>query len=189
MSGSENSATWVGLIRGIGPNTHKVMPLKELVDRCQAAGFGQVSSVLATGNLVFRSAEPETKLRRTLDEIVRSYGLTNEVFLRRPDQLQTVIAGNPNATAAAERPNHLLVLFLNESVAAEAAERLCGYEGPERIEVAGREIYIDYREGVGRSKLTPVLLERTLGQPGTARNWNTVAKLLRLSSDLETAST
>jgi uncharacterized protein (DUF1697 family) len=54
--------------------------------------------------------------------------------------------------------------------------------GPEEIHVAGRELYIDYRDGLGRSKLTNTLIERTLGVAGTARNWNTVLRLATLSS-------
>ena len=45
------------------------------------------------------------------------------------------------------------------------------------MQVHGREVFIDYLDSVGRSKLTPARLERLLGQPGTARNWNTLAKL------------
>ncbi len=53
--------------------------------------------------------------------------------------------------------------------------------GPERLRGSGREIYIDYREGVARSKLSPAFLERVLQQSGTARNWNTLAKLCEAS--------
>ena len=41
----------------------------------------------------------------------------------------------------------------------------------------GRELYIVYPDGIGRSKLTNQLIERMLGTRGTARNWNTVLKL------------
>lgn len=181
----KNGAIWIALLRGIGPNTHKVMKLKDLVSSCEREGFAGVTSVLATGNLVFCSKEPEKRIGETLDKLVRSFGLTNQVFLRRPENLAAVTRGNPFADAAAERPNHLLVLFLNKPVDPAAAESIVGYSGPERSKIVGREIYIDYREGVGRSQLTPALLERKLGQPGTARNWNTIARLLKLSSDLE----
>ena len=57
-----------------------------------------------------------------------------------------------------------------------------GYNGPETIHVAGRDAYLIYPEGIGRSKLTNALIERKLGVAGTARNWNTVLKLAALAS-------
>jgi uncharacterized protein (DUF1697 family) len=35
--------------------------------------------------------------------------------------------------------------------------------------------------GVAGFKLTPALIERRLGRPGTARNWNTLNQLIELS--------
>jgi len=40
-----------------------------------------------------------------------------------------------------------------------------------------RAMWIHYPEGAGTSKLTPSLIDRAIGSPGTARNWNTVLKL------------
>jgi uncharacterized protein (DUF1697 family) len=37
---------------------------------------------------------------------------------------------------------------------------------------------------MGTSKLTPAVLERALKVPGTARNWNTVTKLLEMAENL-----
>jgi uncharacterized protein (DUF1697 family) len=44
----------------------------------------------------------------------------------------------------------------------------------------GKQLYIHYPAGIGRSKLTATLIERKLATRGTARNWNTVLKLLEL---------
>jgi len=41
----------------------------------------------------------------------------------------------------------------------------------------GRQAYIIYTDGIGRSRLTPAIIDAKLGQRGTARNWNTVLKL------------
>lgn len=79
--------------------------------------------------------------------------------------------------AATARPNHLLVLFLDRAPDPDHTRALLAHGGPEPVEVHGREVFIDYLDGVARSKLTPARLERLLGQPGTTRNWNTVGKL------------
>ncbi|HET7846525.1 MAG TPA: hypothetical protein VFL72_03465, partial [Acidimicrobiia bacterium] len=51
---------------------------------------------------------------------------------------------------------------------------------PDRFEVRGREIFLSYPNGQGRSKLDLAYFERVLGVAGTARNWNTVTKLLTM---------
>jgi uncharacterized protein (DUF1697 family) len=49
--------------------------------------------------------------------------------------------------------------------------------GPEMVRSVGRQLYVAYPEGIGRSRLTGSLIERRLGTRGTGRNWNTVVKL------------
>ncbi|MGH8948654.1 MAG: DUF1697 domain-containing protein, partial [Acidimicrobiia bacterium] len=51
----------------------------------------------------------------------------------------------------------------------------------DRFSVAGREIFVEYgAAGSGRSKLDLSYFEKTLGVTGTARNWNTVTRLLQM---------
>ena len=171
--------TWIALLRGIGPATHKLMSMAQLREACEAATFGNVRTVLATGNVLFSTSATPQQIQRTLDDIVAAHHLNNAVFLRRPEELGAVLRANPFPDAASERPNHMLVLFMATEPAADAIAALGALGGPERITVEGREAYIDYIEGVGQSKLTPARLERALGQSGTARNWNTVQRLVR----------
>jgi uncharacterized protein (DUF1697 family) len=55
--------------------------------------------------------------------------------------------------------------------------------GREVVRAKGRCAYVVYPDGAGRSKLTNVMIEKTLGARGTARNWNTVLKLDALVRD------
>jgi uncharacterized protein (DUF1697 family) len=50
-------------------------------------------------------------------------------------------------------------------------------KGREQVRVKGRQAYITYPDGIGRSKLTMAVIEKALGTRGTGRNWNTVLKL------------
>lgn len=177
------SASWVALIRGIGPWTHKKMSMQQLRDGCTGAGLENVTTYIATGNVLFRSTGSATDVKETLVDIVRSHGLENEIFLRQPGELGATLAQNPFPEAAEARPNHLLVVFLEDVPSEERRAALLHHTGPERIRATGREIFIDYLEGVARSKLTPAVIERRLKQPGTARNINTVRKLFELARD------
>jgi uncharacterized protein (DUF1697 family) len=55
------------------------------------------------------------------------------------------------------------------------------------IELRGPEVYLYYPNGVGRSKLTNAFLENKLDVAGTARNWNTLKKLVEAGATLERA--
>jgi len=56
----------------------------------------------------------------------------------------------------------------------------------ELLELRGPEIYLYYPDGVGRSKLTGAVIESKLDAAGTARNWNTLLKLVEVGRSLET---
>ena len=169
---------WIGLIRAIGGGTHTRMSMTRLREACEGCGFQDVRTVLATGNVVFRSPLPEAKIHRRLAKIIAAHGLDNDVFLRSPADLRQVLEADPFPDAATDRPGSLLVMFMQPPPDAAAEALPNGYERPERLRLIGRDAYIDYADTIGQSRLTPTRLEWHFGQPGTARNWNTIHKLL-----------
>jgi uncharacterized protein (DUF1697 family) len=85
-------------------------------------------------------------------------------------------------------PSKLLVMFLARVPDAGAQSALLKeHKGPEMIELRGPEVYLYYPDGVGRSKLTNAFLENRLDVAGTARNWNTLKKLVEIGATLERA--
>ena len=169
---------WIALVRAIGPLTHKKMPMSQLRAGCVEAGLKEVRTVLATGNVIFASELSESEIFRRLSKVVATFDLQNDVFLRRAQELKEVLAENPFPEASTERPNHMLVLFMSKQPTKSEIMAAHSFGGPERVRVIGKEAYIDYINGVARSKLTPGRLERLLGRSGTARNWNTIGKLV-----------
>ena len=74
------------------------------------------------------------------------------------------------------------VVFLDRKPAKAAVARLNPDRSPpDELSLHGAEVYLRYPNGSGRTKLTLDYFERTLGVRATARNWNTVLKLLELS--------
>ncbi|HET7608549.1 MAG TPA: hypothetical protein VFL84_07730, partial [Gammaproteobacteria bacterium] len=55
----------------------------------------------------------------------------------------------------------------------------------ELLEPRGPEVYLYFPDGMGRSKLTTAVIEKYLDSPGTARNWNTLTKLVEVGRELE----
>jgi uncharacterized protein (DUF1697 family) len=58
---------------------------------------------------------------------------------------------------------------------------------PEELRIEGREIYIYFPHGAGRSKLNWAGLGKMLKTTGTGRNWNSVRKMLEMAEGLEGA--
>jgi uncharacterized protein (DUF1697 family) len=103
--------------------------------------------------------------------------------VRTAVEIDAVLAGNPFAREAREIPGYLHVLFLRQAADAGAYKALqAAIKGDEVVRGGGRHAYIVYPSGAGNSKLTPAILARHLGAPGTARNWNTVSKLAALAA-------
>ena len=79
-----------------------------------------------------------------------------------------------------------MVSFLTGEPDTESKQKIVQIKvGPEELHLDGRELYIYYGGDMGKSKLTPALLERALKVSGTARNWNTVTKLLEMAEVVE----
>jgi uncharacterized protein (DUF1697 family) len=181
------SRVCIGLVRGINVGGNKRVSMSDLRDLLEKIGFEGARSLLASGNLVFRSssAAPGEKLEKRLEaEALRRLGLEADFVLRSPEEWKTVVARNPFPNEARRDPGRLLVMFLKAAPDAKLVRDLAGLiPGREIVRVDGRHAYIYYPDGAGRSKLTNVFLEKKLGTRGTARNWNTVRKIEILAAE------
>jgi uncharacterized protein (DUF1697 family) len=176
-------AVFIALLRAINVGGTGKLSMQNLKAVCEEAGLSQVSTYIASGNIVFDSDKSKAAAKTLITDLLRDrFGLIkNHVLIRTPANLARVIAGNPFADAAAERPNLLMVNFLGGLPPAGAADVLAAFDGPERLHLDGDHLYVDYVEGVARSKLTPAFLDKTLQIPSTGRNWNTTNKLLEMA--------
>jgi uncharacterized protein (DUF1697 family) len=174
--------TYIAWLRAIGPITHRKMSMAALTEACRAAGFGAVRVWAQTGNLLLTSPDPAIRVQRRLDDVVASFAipLDNRAIVRSLAELKTLRRANPFPEAATLRPSRLLVCFLEDLPGAQAAATLEAHPGPERLRVIGREVFVDYATGVGTSKIAPGAIERRLKLTGTARNWNTIGKMVAL---------
>jgi len=175
--------THVALIRGINVGGRKMVAMSELRDMLTALGFAEARSLLQSGNLIFRAAgKSAPKLEAMLEaEAAKRLELTTDFFIRTAAEWDEVVAANPFPREAARDPGRLIVVFLKSAPDAKAVKALReAIPGREVIEAKGRQAYIVYPDGMGRSRLTGALIERKLATRGTARNWNTVLKLAAL---------
>ena len=174
---------FVALLRGVNVGGHNMVAMAELRRMCERMGLEDVRTLLQSGNVVFRSPERDAgKLETRLElETAKRLGVKPAYYVRTADEWESLVKRNPFPGEAVRDPGHLIAVLLRQAPKPSAVAALReAIPGRERVEARGREAYFVYPDGMGRSKLTPALIERHLGGAGTARNWNTVLKLLAL---------
>lgn len=167
------TTTYVGLLRAVNVGGTGKLPMADLRAMCEAAGFADVRTYIASGNVVFRAKGGADKAKEALEKaLVRYAGKPVGVMVRTHDELAAVAAGNPFPDAAG---NRLVVVFLDAPPPADALDHV-SHRTEERIALGHREIYIDYGSGMRDSKL-----KLPAAKTGTGRNLNTVMKLIGMS--------
>ena len=174
--------TYVALLRGINVGGRKKVSMADLRALVEAVGAEDVATHLQSGNVILRSREPAAALGPAIEAAIeRELGIDVTVVLRTGAQLRKVVGGNPLAGRESD-PKKLHVAFLAETPERSRVAKLDPARAePDVFHVAGREIYLHYPNGYGRSKLTNAWLEQQLGVAATTRNWRTVTRLAELA--------
>jgi uncharacterized protein (DUF1697 family) len=176
---------YVGLLRAVNVGGAAPLGMTALVDALRDGGFENVRTWLQSGNVIFRSGSSDSsRLEEKLEARLRNrFGLTTDVFVRSASEWKSLVDQNPFVREAEADPAHLVVAVLKQAPSSEQWGALqTAIRGRERVHPAGRHAYVVYPDGIGRSRLTPSLLERKIGTRATSRNWNTVRKLDQLAS-------
>ena len=167
---------YVALLRAVNVGGTGRLPMSVLAQMCEAAGFRDVKTYIASGNVVFRSESAEDQVRSVLDDHLRGYsGGNGGVIVRTGDEIADTLARNPFADAPG---NRVLVLFVDGVLPADPLEGVTGIND-EQVRLGRRELFILYPQGMANTRLR-IPGERT----GTARNMNTVAKLAEMVAAL-----
>ncbi|MFH8370809.1 DUF1697 domain-containing protein [Streptomyces sp. NPDC018031] len=175
----------IALLRGINVGGHARFPMDRQREVMHGLGYREVTVHLQTGNLVFADpgTPPEETARRIEDGIAAELNVPVPVTVRTRDELAATVAANPYPRAAAE-PKTLHVVFLSGVPADTSGLDAIDPDryAPDRFRLTGREIYLWCPDGIGRSKLAAKITGLRLGDvTATARNWNTVTRLLALA--------
>jgi uncharacterized protein (DUF1697 family) len=176
--------TFIALLRGVNVGGRNRVPMDALRALAEGAGLGDVRTYIQSGNLLFSSGGTAAAAEARLEAaIARRLGLEIPVVVRAATRWAALSRGNPLPQAAAEAPGYLHLALSKAPPAKAAVEALRERAtAGELIEPAGRDgLWIHFTHGAGRSKLTPVLLDRLVGSPVTARNWRTVVALGELA--------
>jgi uncharacterized protein (DUF1697 family) len=176
------------MLRGVNVGGHNKMKMESLRTLCGTLKLECAQTYVQSGNVVFRSNEKNlAALSKRIQEAIESnFGFRPEVILRTASEMRHVIARNPFASRHGIESSKLLVAFLACDPGKEARDALAKMDTRgEEVHARGNELYIYYKHGMGKTKLSGATLDRVLKTPATGRNWNTVLKLHEMAEALE----
>jgi uncharacterized protein (DUF1697 family) len=176
------------MLRGVNVGGHNQIKMDTLLALCESLKLECPQTYVQSGNVVFRSAEKNLALlsQRLQDAIENNLGFRPAVVLRTSSEMRHVIARNPFASRHGIEPAKLLVAFLGSDPGKAARDNLAKLDTRgEELHAHGSELYIYFRNGMGKSKLPWAAIDKVLNTPSTGRNWNTVLKLHEMAVSLE----
>jgi uncharacterized protein (DUF1697 family) len=156
------------------------LPMAELRALATELGATDPRTYIASGNLVADVPGDADAFDRALEQAVEErFGFFRDVISRSPGEVRAALAAHPFEVV---EPKYSYVSFLLTAPTAAAIEKAETYEThDDRWQVIGTEMHIRYAHGAGRPEMKSEAIGRALGTPGTARNLNTVRKLIELA--------
>jgi uncharacterized protein (DUF1697 family) len=176
----------IALLRGVNAAGNRQVTADELTALLTELGHADVRTGPKVGDLVFTSggqtgAELQAQIETALME---RFSLRTDVYVRTADAWRALVAANPFPEFAAQDPGWLMTLFLKDTPDKKAVGALrAAIRGREQARAESRQLYAVYPDGVGGSKLTNSLVEKTLGARITGRPWTTVLALEAMLGD------
>jgi len=176
----------VALLRGINVGGNRKVPMPTLIALIENSGFTAVKSYINSGNVVFEAStlSPEQAGAKLERAIAKEFGFPVDVIVRTAAKWKKYASGSPFPSAASIRPKMLHIGLAKDPIKGDITEGLMekALHG-EKIAIVGDAIWIDFAKSVGKSKLTPAVLDKAAGSTVTLRNWNTVVKIDEMLND------
>jgi uncharacterized protein (DUF1697 family) len=175
---------YIALLRGINVGGKHKLPMKPLVNLMEQNGFAGARSYIQSGNLVFHSSgRPAQRLGELIEQ---EFGFRPGVFLLTAAELEEAVIASPYAP---KEGKHLHLFFCDPTPGPIDTGYLDALKAPtEEFRLVGKVFYLHAPEGIGRSKLAAKIDKAIPGVSMTARNLNTVTKLVELAKLTEPES-
>lgn len=175
--------TYITLLKGINVGGHKKLPMAELRSLLDKLGFDQVQTYIQSGNAIFKSTEKNTQIieEKISNLILEIFGFEVSVLVLTRNQLSRIFDYCPFKEDL-KQSSYFFILHdtPNEDMIKMASEKIYVRED---YKILDNCIYYYGEKGLGQAKFNINFFERKLNTFATARNYNTMLKLLSLSSD------
>jgi uncharacterized protein (DUF1697 family) len=174
--------SWIVLLRGINVGGKNTVPMKQLTEMLVGLGCQNVETYIQSGNVLLKHAESNKQVlsKQIAEQMYQTFGFTPQILLLTLAECEQAVANNPFFEPQSE-PKTLHVFFLAEPTTLANLDALTALKkDSESFALIKQVFYLHAPDGIGRSKLAEKV-ERVLGVTTTARNWNTVNKILTLA--------
>jgi uncharacterized protein (DUF1697 family) len=170
-------ATYALLLRGVNVGGRGSLPMATLREVLTDLGYDSVRTYLQSGNAVVTTSRSASQVHGDVQKaLAKAVGREISLLVRSHAQLQQVLDGWPFAADAAPTTKH--VIFLGTAADAKPLGAVAaGDFEPEAFATSGAHVYLSLPDGLGRSKLAPVVSRKLAKSVTTTRNWNTVTAL------------
>jgi uncharacterized protein (DUF1697 family) len=172
----------VALLRGINVGRAKRIAMADLRSLVEGLGYGDVRTLLNSGNVVFTAPRGSaTAAAHRIEEAIQErLGIASRVTVLDAATLDAIVAGNPLQDVAAD-PTRLMVAVLNDPAHRSRLAPLLAQEWTPDVLAAGdRAAYLWCPNGILESPLAEAV-GRALRDGVTTRNWATLQKLHALA--------
>jgi uncharacterized protein (DUF1697 family) len=181
--------TWVLLIRGINVGGKNKVPMAGLIKCLEDLVFSDVSTYIASGNVVLKSNKSPGEIKAQIEEALpKSFKLDSEfikVLLLSRNQLQAVIDKRPKGFGDQPEKYHSDAIFLMGIDAAQAVLVFDPREGVDKV-WSGEGVIYSQRLSSLRTKSR---LSKIIGTPAyksmTIRSWSTTTTLLEILKGID----
>jgi uncharacterized protein (DUF1697 family) len=172
---------YVAFLRGINLGSINKVSMPRLRELAEGLGYTDVVTYINSGNLILTATDPAATIEERLHRaIADELGLKVDVAVRTPARLATIVAENPFPDGD---PSQVTVAFLTRAAPAEAKRKVAARATEDEPYVfSGQEVYVHYKQGIGRSKLSAKFSD-LVGVSATVRNLRTVTKVLDLAAE------
>ena len=172
------SQHYVALLRGINVGRAKRVAMAELRAVVERLGYGDVRTLLNSGNVVFTATgrTAATAATRIEHAVAEQLGVRSRITVLSAAELSAALSEHP-LRAVADDPSRLMI-----AVPATAADRgrlkrlLARDWSPDALAIGSRVAFLWCADGILASPLM-VEVARLLGDGVTCRNWATMSKL------------
>ncbi len=175
----------VALLRGINVGGNKKVPMADLKKALEKAGYTNVKTLLASGNVVLEAKETGAALRKKLEALLeKTFGFPIPTIVRGMNEITAFIKADPFKTIDVTEHTRLYVTFLGDGAKPKGTIAI-PYRAPTgdfEILAASKGTVLSVltlKPGVTTPKVMEVL-EKEFGKDVTTRNWNTVEKIAAL---------
>ena len=178
---------WVLLLRGINVGGRNLLPMAKLRALLGELGVREIASSVQSGNVVFDGIIAADSFEEIVEtEIAARFGFRPRALVLSAESFREIAAAYP-FEAAQDAPKTGHIWFCSAPPRGDA-EKMEALAAPSERFAFGpnNAFFLHAPEGIGRSVLA-ARAEKILGVPATARNLNTVDRLLALLDAMEAA--